>query len=195
MQGVAPTTRLGGSRGCTPAASEVLRADSAIAGCATPGTPDLRHLFSRQIPHIDEALLPQPPQVNGVLHALATADARFARGRNQPFALKRLDVRVDLPVVHADALCDVSRRVAARMPSQVPDDDCPQGIGIEHTQGLRGLLRLSGEWLVDAGHSSILTHRRSLKKYQHIFGDASITLKMMLLIAGDHQYSQEEELT
>jgi hypothetical protein len=35
---------------------------------------------------------------------------------------------------------------------------------------------------------------RALKKYQHIFGDVSITLKMMLLIAGGRQDRQEGEL-
>jgi hypothetical protein len=79
------------------------------------------------------------------------------------------------------------------MLGQVPDNSCPQSVGVEHTQSLCSLLRLSGEWLVDAGHSSILAHRRTLKKYQHIFGDGSITLKMMLVIAGVRQDSREGE--
>ena len=154
----------------------------------------IERLFSRQISHVDEALRPQPGQVYGVVNALPAAGPSFACGGDEPFRLKRLDMRVDLPVVHANALGDVSRRVAVKMLGQVPDNSRPQGVGVEHTQSLCSLLRLSGEWLVDAGHSSILTHRRALKKYQHIFGDASITLKMMLLIAGVRQDSQEGEL-
>ena len=183
---------------------------AAAPKCSTPGAPafdprnlgvgfilgrcDIRRLFSRQIAHVGEAALPQPAQVYGVVNALPVADTDFARSGDQPFGLKCLDMRVDLPVVHANALCDVSRRVAVKMLGQVPDNSRPQGVGVEHTQSLCSLLRLSGEWLVDAGHSSILTHRRALKKYQHIFGDASITLKMMLLITGVRQDSQEGEL-
>ena len=178
--------------------------------CSTPGTPvfdprnpgvgfilrrwDIRRLCSRQIAHVGEAAFPQPAQVYVVVNALPIADTDFASSGDQPFGLKCLDMRVDLPVVHANALGDVSRRVAVKMLGQVPDNSRPQGVGVEHTQSLCSLLRLSGEWLVDAGHSSILTHRRALKKYQHIFGDASITLKMVLLIAGVRQDSQEEEL-
>jgi hypothetical protein len=39
----------------------------------------------------------------------------------------------------------------------------------------------SRERLVYAGHSSILTYRRDLKKRAHIFDDASIILNMMLM--------------
>lgn len=183
---------------------------AAAPQCSTPGAPafdprnlgvgfilgcwDIRRLFSRQIAHVGEAALPQPAQVYGVVNALPIADTDFARSVDQPFGFKCLDMRVDLPVVHANALGDVSRCVAVKMLGQVPDNSRPQGVGVEHNQSLCSLLRLSGEWLVDAGHSSILTHRRALKKYQHIFGDANIILKMMLLIAGVRQDSQEGEL-
>jgi hypothetical protein len=188
-----------------------MRTHAAAPECSNPGAPafdprnlragfiigrcDIRRLLSRQIAHVGEAALPQPAQVYGVVNALPAADTDFARSGDQPFGLKCLDMPVDLPVVHANALGDVSRRVSVKMLGQVPDNSRPQGVGVEHTQSPCSLLRLSGEWLVDAGHSSILTHRRALKKYQHIFGDASITLKMMLLIAGVRQDSREGELS
>lgn len=159
--------------------------------CSTAGRCGIRCLFSRQIPHVGQAVLPQPAQVNGVVDTLPVADTSFTGSGDQTFGFKRLDVRVDLPVVHADALCDVSRCVAVKMLGQIPDNGRPQGVCVEHTQSACSLLRLSGEWFVDAGHSSILTHRRTLKKYQHIFGDGSIILKMMLVFAGIHQSSQK----
>jgi hypothetical protein len=141
---------------------------------------DIRPLFSRQIAHVSEAVLPQHAEVDGVVNALSVSDPKFTCSGNQPFGLKGLDVRVDLPVIHPDALCDVSGGVAVEVLGQVPDDGRPQGVGVEHAKGLSNLVRQSGEWLVDAGHSSILTHRRDFKKYQHVFGDGSITLKTML---------------
>lgn len=159
------------------------------------GRRDLRRLLSRQIAHVSEAALSQPAQVYGVVNALPLADADSARNGDQPFGLKCLDMRVDLPVVHADALCDVSCRVAVKMLGQVPNNGRPQGVGVEHAQSLGSLLRLPGEWLIDAGHSSILTHRRAPKKCQHIFGDANITLKVMLMIAGVRQDCREGELS
>jgi hypothetical protein len=68
------------------------------------------------------------------------------------------------------------------MLGQVPDNSRSQRVGVEHVQSPSGLVRRRKERLVDAGHSSILTHRRNLKKHQRIFGDASIILKMMLLV-------------
>jgi hypothetical protein len=150
-------------------------------------------LFSRQISHVDKAALPQPAQVYRVVNALPVADTDVSRSGDQPFGLKYLDMRVDLPVVHADALCDASSRVAVKMLGQVPDNSRTQGVGVEHIQSPCSLLWLPGEWLVGAGHSSILTHRHALKKHQHIFGDGSITLKLMLLIAAIRQHSREGE--
>lgn len=179
---------------------------AAAPECSTPAAPasarnlcvgfivariDIRRLFSRQIAHVDEAVLPQPAQIYGVVNALPAANADGAPSGDQPFGLKCLDMCVDLPVVHADALCDVSRRVAVKMLGQVPDNSRPQGIGVEHAQSPCSLLRLPGHWLVDAGHSSILTHRRALQKHQHIFGNGSITLNMMLGIAAVRQESRE----
>ena len=139
-------------------------------------------------------MLPQPAQVQGVTNAPPVTDTSFARSGDQPFGLQRLDMRVDLPVVHADALCDVSRRVAVKMLGQIPDHGRPQSVGIEHIQGFFSLERLSGKWLVDAGHSSILTHRPTLMTYQHIFSDGSITLKMLLALMGIHQKCRKGEL-
>ena len=199
----APATVLGGGRGCISAATATQRTQAAAPECSTPGTHafalqarrkglilkccDKRCLFSQQVLHVDEALLFQSAQVEGVVNALPIAVTNFAFGGDQSFSLKRLDMRVDLPVVHADPLCDVSCGVAVRMLGQIPDYGRPQCVGIKHAQSLSGLLRQSREWLVDTGHPSILTHRDDCKKYQHIFDDDSITLKMMLLTLSTHR--------
>ncbi len=168
----------------TPACAKNLGVRFIVACCGT-------RLFSRQISHVDEAALPQPAQVYRVVNALPVADTDVAGSGDQPFGFKYLDMRVDLPVVHADALSDTSRRIAVKMLGQIPDNSRTQGVGVEHIQSPCSLLRLPGEWLVGAGHSSILTHRHTLMKHQHIFGDASITLKMMLVMAGVRQDSRE----
>lgn len=177
---------------CSPPGVPVLDQDQSARYVL--GRCNIRRLFSRQISHVGEAELPQPAQIHGVTNAPPVTDASFAGSGDQTFSLQRLDVRVDLSVVHADALCDISRRLAVRALGQIPDDGCPQGVGIEHVQGFFSLERLSGKWLVNAGHPSILTHRLTLMQYQHLFGDGSIMLKMLLVLAGAHRKSREGEL-
>ena len=144
----------------------------------------MRHsLFSGEKPQVRCGLGTQLGAVELVVHALATADFPVTAGAHQAFSLEDLDVLVDLPVIDAYTPGHISGRIPGRVLSHIADHRRPQRIGVEHIQGPSNLGRQLGDGLVDAGHSSILTHCGDSGSYQHIFDSDSITLKMLLLIS------------
>jgi hypothetical protein len=145
-----------------------------------------RSSFPQQVSHVDEALLAQFAQVYGVVDALPAACANFTVSGDEAFGFERLNVGVNLPVIHTDSFSDVPCGVTAGMPGQVPDDGRPQSVGVENAQGVSNLLGQSGERLVDAGHSTILAHLCCPSKLHHFFSDASITFKVLLAGVGTH---------
>lgn len=136
--------------------------------------------FPEQILHVYETLVPQVGKINGITDTPPVALTNFSLGRDETFSFQRVDVSVDLPVIHADSLGDVSRCITAGLLGQIPDDSCPKSVGVENTQRISNLWRQSGERLVDAGHTIILAYLRGQSNLHHFLSDASIIFKVLL---------------
>jgi hypothetical protein len=132
-----------------------MRVDQCYATAEHCFTP---HSVPREILHVVEALLPQLAEVYGVAHALPIATAYVAVGENKSFGFQCLHVRIDLAIIHANALGNASGGVAIEMLGKIPDNGCSQSVCIEHIQGLFDLLWRPGQRFVDAGHYMILAY-------------------------------------